>query len=653
MSIRAAWPATLTAVFAIVFVSSIGGSLLAQAPGHAPLAAPAQPPQAAAPGGLKDAAELESFLDGIIAAQKEANHIEGVTVAVVANGELLFAKGYGFADKAAGRKVDPARTMFRIASVSKLFTATAVMQLVEQGKLDLTADVNRYLEGSPIRVPATFPQPITMINLLTHTAGFEDRVIGLFSRSADSMKPLGELLAGELPARVRPPGELAVYSNHGLALAGYIVERIAKMPYEAYIEKNILEPLEMKQSSVRQPVPAALGKDLSVGYRYENGEHKAEPFEFVPASPAGAVSASAADMAHFMIAHLEDGRYGQARILSESTARQMRTRLFAKVPELNGMMYGFQQLDRNGRRVYGHEGATQWFHSQMALLPDDHVGIFVSYNADTGQAARAILVNAFLDRYFPRVTPGPASRPMREPPGTFAGSYRAARMSHTTLAKVASPMMTWTVAELPDGRLIATGAGPEPMRFVEIGPMLFRKVDGEERMAFSRDEQGRIAGVVTDFPAMPLERVSSWQSPDVLFPGLAVALSVLLSAVASWPVIAWRRRRSRTASSPPRTARLSLWFAAALLLMFVVGLLIAVDDPYEVVFGVSPLLKALLALPLIAAALCAVSLVFVVQAWRKRYWGASGRFYYTLVTAVAVAVLALLNFFNLLGYHLG
>ena len=249
-----------------------------------PLAGPqtAAPPPAPAPGGLTDPAELEAFLDGVVAAQKESSHVAGMTVAVVADGRLFFAKGYGMADRAAGRKVDPEKTLFRVGSVSKLFTWTAVMQLVDQGKLDLKADVNRYLAGSPVRVPDTYPQPVTLTHLLTHTPGFEDVVIGLFGRSPASLRPLGELLRDEMPARVRPPGVLSAYSNHGTALAGYIVERVSGVRYEQYIEKQILEPLGMAHTTVRQPVPKALEPDLAVGYRYADGEHKPEAFEYDP-----------------------------------------------------------------------------------------------------------------------------------------------------------------------------------------------------------------------------------------------------------------------------------------------------------------------------------------------------------------------------------
>jgi CubicO group peptidase (beta-lactamase class C family) len=538
---------------ALAFLAAglLGASLLAQAPGQPPVVAPpAQPRSAGSPAearsatmGLRDPAELEAFLDGVIAAQKEANHIEGATVAVVANGGLFFAKGYGYADRAAGRKVDPERTLFRIGSVSKLFTWTAVMQLVEQGRLDLKADVNRYLEGGPFVVPATYPQPITLTHLMTHTPGFEDVVVGLFARSPAEMRPLGALLADELPLRVRPPGVWGSYSNHGTALAGYIVERVSKTPYEQYIEKNVLAPLEMMHTAVRQPIPATLSRDMAAGYRFEDGEQKPQGFEFVPASPAGAISASAVDMTHFMLAHLQDGRYGDTRILSETTARLMHARAFGASRELSGMMLGFYEMNRNGHRVYGHGGDTLWFHTQLALLPDAGVGLFVSYNSDTGAGPRSSLVNAFIDRYFPAAAaPAPGAR-MSEPQGTVAGSYRSLRRSDRSLAKMVALLNSVTVEELPDGRLKTSGTGPDPIYWREVGPLVFRRADGEDRIAFRTDDRRRVTHLVADFPAITLERLGTFESPGFLYSVLAVSVCLLSSALMTWPVVAWRTRR--------------------------------------------------------------------------------------------------------------
>jgi len=633
-----------SAVLVTCVVSTL--CLAAVARGQAPAVAPSA-------SGLRDRAELEAFLDGVVAAQKDLNHFVGVTVAVVANGELFFAKGYGFADKAAGKRVDPARTLFRIGSVSKLFTWTAVMQLTEQGRLDLKADVNRYLEGSPVRVPDSYPQPITMINLLTHTPGFEDSVVGLFAKSPNTMRPLGAVLAAQLPARVRLPGDLSSYSNHGSALAGYIVERIAKVPFEEYVEKNILAPLEMGHTTVRQPVPAALAPDMSVGYWFGDGEQKAQGFEYVPARPAGAMSASAVDMAHFMLAHLQDGRYGQARILSEATARQMHTRLFGPVPDLDGMMYGFFQMNRNGHRVYGHGGDTFWFHTQLAILPDDNVGLFVSYNTDTGSAPRGAIVRAFLDRYFPAASERAVLKAskLREPAGTFEGSYRSIRMSYTTLAKLAALMSEVSVTELPDGRLRVEGVGPNPTRWVEVAPQVFRNVDSEEKIAFRRNATGVVSHLLVGFPAIAYERVGFFERPNVHYAAGGVSLALLLSAAIAWPIVAWRGRKRPRLAGPPRSAKLVAWLASAALLAFAVGLSAALDNPQEIAFGVPGSVKVLLALPIVAALLTTVGLVYIVQAWKKAYWTVAGRIYFTLVVAGAAVFLALLNYWRLLGYH--
>ena len=203
--------------------------------------------------GPTDRAELEAFMDGIVEAQLEAYNIAGAVVAVVKDGALFFAKGYGYADLKARKRVEADKTLFRIASISKLFVWTAVMQLVEQGKLDLNTDINTYL--THFKIPDTYDEPITLTHLMTHTAGFEEYVIGLFAKDSNRLLPLGDILAQELPARVRPPGEAASYSNHGTALAAYIVEKVSGKAWNDYVEENILRPLGMNRTTFRQPVP--------------------------------------------------------------------------------------------------------------------------------------------------------------------------------------------------------------------------------------------------------------------------------------------------------------------------------------------------------------------------------------------------------------
>jgi len=225
-------------------------------------------------------ADLEVFLDGLIPLQLQNQNIAGAVVSVVKDGQLLLAKGYGYADFAAKKPIVAEETLFRPGSISKLFTAIAVMQLVEQDKLDLDTDVSAYLD---FKIPKTYPEPITLRRLLTHTAGFEETVKNLFLPRVQQMKPLRDYLVAALPARIFPPGKIPAYSNYGLSLAGYIVQRTSGERFEEYIENHIFKPLKMQSSTFEQPLPKALASRMSQGYLIAT--KPAKSFEFVQRAP--------------------------------------------------------------------------------------------------------------------------------------------------------------------------------------------------------------------------------------------------------------------------------------------------------------------------------------------------------------------------------
>src|SRR6266511_3233817 len=345
-----------------------------------------------------DPAALEAFFDGLINAQRDAFRVPGATVSVVQHGTLLFAKGYGYANVEQRTSVAADTTLFRVASVSKLFVWTAVMQLVEQGKLDLNADVNTYLKD--FKIPPTYPQPITLAHLMTHTPGFEEQALGTSVRSAQNLKPLGEFLATHMPARVRPPGELTAYSNYGAALAGYIVSQVSGMSFEQYVDEHILQPLEMRHSSFRQPLPPRLVPDIAVGYTYTDGAFHPQSFKWMQLVPAAALSATATDMANFMIAQLQNGRFGSTRILQEATARAMHQQNFTNDPRVNGFAHGFAVATINDQQLLWHGGDIMHFHSALVLLPAHNVGFFVAYNGANGMLAVLNTIRAFLDQYY-------------------------------------------------------------------------------------------------------------------------------------------------------------------------------------------------------------------------------------------------------------
>ena len=601
---------------------------------------------------LTNRKELEAFMDGLMAAQTAAHHLSGAVVCVVAGGKVVLARGYGYADRAKGTRVDPEKTLFRIGSVSKLFVWTAVMQLVEQGKLDLNQDVNSYLKR--VRIPPTYREPITMAHLMSHTAGFEESVVGLFAGSPSQLRPLAEILSREMPMRVRPPGLLASYSNHGSALAGLIVEDVSGAGWLRYLEQKILEPLGMKHTTGRQPVPDSLSGDLAVGYQFSDGDFKPQGFEFVPLAPAGSMSASAVDMGRFMIAHLQNGRLGQARILSESSARQMRERLFTHDPRLNGMLHGFMEMSQNGQKIIGHGGDTFVFHSILLLLPECDTGLFASYSSNTGGTARNELVPAFLNHYYPsqlppaaKATPGHKIRD-----GRFSGLYAPLRVSHTSLAKIALLITNLRVEELEDGRLRTSGAGATPKLWIEQEPMLFREVGGSNLMAFRQDDDGRIAYVFFgSVPPIAFARLSWLEHPAFHGVLAGTCVGLIASGLVLWPILAIRNFGRRLVSSPPRTARLLGWLAGAALVSFLAGVATILSNPGQIAFGVPATLRHLLYLPLVAIALGAGMMVFTLLAWYKPYWHFSGRLHYTLVTCATIGLLLWLNYWNLIGFR--
>lgn len=604
-----------------------------------------------------DPDELESFLDGIMAAHLESYHIAGATLSVVKDGKIFLAKGYGYADVENKRTVMADKTLFRPGSVSKLFTWTAVMQLFEQDKLDLKADVNQYLKE--FKIPDTYPDPITLTHLLTHTPGFEDVWTGMAARSAEDLVPLGEFLATRMPPRFLPPGKLAAYSNYGTALAGYIVQEVSGISFEEYVEENIFTPLGMEQSTFRQPLPPRLVGDMSVGYAYEKGKYEARGFEFINGlAPAGSLSSSATDMAKFMIAHLQYGKYGEQSILKEETARLMQRQLFTHDSRLDGNAYGFWEQSLNSLRMIGHGGDTMLFHTLLVLIPEQNLGLFISYNSTGGAGlARDELLQAFLDRYYP-IPEKPEQKPspdFLERAGRFTGYYGMARGVFSTYEKIANLMMVINMKATAEGTLLTPfPAGLGVKQWVEVEPLVFKELGGQGILVFQENDQGRIThAYVNQFPYFALVKLAWYQSPRFHFTLLAILMILFLSTL-GWPLSALSRlvcRRKKDIRSAPWFVRGVAGAISALYIVFLVGTVMALSDFMEIMFGIPSLLKIVLVFPLISAGLTVVALILTYFVWKNKYWTVCGRAQYTLIMLASAVILWFLNYWNLFGFN--
>jgi CubicO group peptidase (beta-lactamase class C family) len=483
-------------------------------------------------------ADVHAFLDGFVPMQLEREDIAGAVVMVVKDGAVFFAKGYGYSDAEKKTPVTVDATLFRPGSVSKLFTWTAVMQLVEQGKLDLDRDVNEYLD---FKIPAKFGKPITLRNIMTHTPGFEEQIKDLISEEAAPISTLKQHLVTHVPERIFPPGTVPAYSNYGASLAGYIVERVSERPFNDYVNENIFKPLGMMHSTFAQPLAAELKPLMSNGYRLGSG--KTKPFEIIEEAPAGGLSASAADLARFIIAHLQNGRIANAQILRPETAIQMHSRQFGLSPALNGMCLGFYEESRNGHRIIGHGGDTVYFHSDLHLMLENGVGFFISYNsAGKGEISpRSALWYHFLDRYFPYTPPKVEKLASAEADAKIvAGRYLTSRRSESNFLKVGAVEENVRVTLDENGTIKV-----EPLKdfngqikkWQEIAPLVYRSVNGQDLIAFRHDHQGKML-LAPNFPAAADQRVSLVESADfnqMLTLGVLVVLGLTLLC---WPLAA-------------------------------------------------------------------------------------------------------------------
>jgi CubicO group peptidase (beta-lactamase class C family) len=574
-------------------------------------------------------ADVETFLDGFMPMQLQRENIAGTVVLVVKDNRVLFAKGYGYSDVEKKIPVFPDGTLFRPGSISKLFTWTAVMQMVERGKLDLDRDVNTYLD---FKIPDAFGKPITLRTIMTHTPGFEEQIKYLISEDESHRVSLRDHLARYMPQRIFPAGTTPAYSNYGAALAGYIVERVSGRPFNDYVAENIFKPLGMTRSTFAQPLPADLQPLMSSGYRLASG--KSRKFEIIEEAPAGGLSATAADLSRFMMAHLQEGQLGSVQILRPETARLMHSRQLGLVPALNGMCLGFYEESRNGHRIIGHGGDTIYFHSDMHLVLDAGVGFLVSYNSrGKGDISpRTALWTHFLDRYFPSSPPA-VERPANAVADaqSVAGRYVSTRRSQTNFLRMTSMQDEVNVTPESNGDIkvdqLRDYAG-EVKKWQEVGSLVFRAANGPEQLAFRRDESGRLQ-MVTGFPAVVYQRVRLLQDTKFNMPLLAICLSVMGLTLLFWPVGAIvRNHYHQRLELDLKQLRGRLWIrvVCALNLAFIAGLYWTVSNATATDLNDKLDLRINLfqVIGVLGVLGTALVLVACVRSWRDRnLWGAA------------------------------
>jgi len=604
--------------------------------------------------------DLTSFVDGAITSQLKQYNIPAATISVVAGDEILLSKGYGKVDIAEDISTGPERSIFRTGSVSKLFVWTAIMQLAERGELDLDRDINAYLEE--VKIPDTFDEPITIRNLFTHTAGFEEKGIHLYAPSAEKLLSLREALAKNRPARVRPPGRISAYSNYGTALAGRIISNVSGKDYREYMEEYIFGPLQMENSTFRQPIPESLAGEPVSGYRWRNGEFVEGEFEFIQLGPAGAMSSTATDIANFMIAQLNGGQFKGEEILKRETTNQMHKRQYAANSETGGWTAGFIEIFLNGKRLLLHGGDTDLFHAGLFLIPQEDLGLYVAYNAPGGGQARMELLEAFLDRYFP--TSGQATNNKRVRAATseysrstkdFTGSYRTARSNFTTFEKVSKLFTPIEVENKGKNQLIIRGLGTGTTKWTRIGELTFINSSfmSSEKLFFSEGERGKVEYLfLENNPTTTLIKLPWWGSYSLQLAIPVVVAGLFLLSYLAW-LLSFLYRKIYRIERPRRSPgfRITIWVAAltmACFLLFLGGFSLSAGSR-AIIYGLTPLALVSLVFGIAGAVFTALFFGLIIRNWLKREGSPTHRLHWTILFLSSLVLIWWMNYWNLLG----
>ena len=636
-------------------------------------------------GELPNQTDVAAFFDTAIPAGLARYNIPGAVVAVVQDGEIVYAKGYGYSDIASITPVDPGGTLFHAGSITKLFTWTCIMQQVEEGTINLDADVNTYLKD--FSLPETYPgKPVTMRHLMTHSAGFEETEVHFAVADPEELYSFRIYCRENIPAIVYPPGTVTSYSNYGTTLAAVILEDVTGIPYGQYVEEKILTPLGMTSTVVSYPLAPEADAATASGYHYAGGANVAVPDTVFVIGPAGTISSTATDMAKFVAVHMENGTWNDAEILSADTARLMHAPAFTNDPRVSSMCLGFYENHINRERIITHGGDTDTFHSLLVILPERHVGYFVSYNSAGGNSARNDLLMAFVDHFYPTdgnqvsgdepagLEEANAETTPKSSVQKYAGTYQSTRHNYRTFEFCLTPPQQMPIEAGGDGTLLMMRAGRAPIAYTEIEPGIYAKADGTETFAgsvvFREDKNGDVTFMcLENVPIMAFERVP-WYGTDTCTNAMKNAATLILLTVLLWPLMAIARRvygnrdeqqnegENEHSSRLPFCARITTGAAALLFLLFIYVILPSVTGDAALIQSymfdrtTPPALAAALAIPVIAVLLSVTGALFLVPVWKEHYWTRWHRVHYTIIIIGLFMLTWWVNYWNLFFFRL-
>lgn len=630
----------------------LAAALLFAVPGSAAQASPTTPSPSAAPS-APAAEDVQAFLDTQVPELLERYDVPGAAATVVADGARVASGAYGYADPS-DESPYTEELLLPTGSVAKSFTAVAVLQLVDEGVLDLDEDVNPYLPEQA-RLPETFDEPVTLHHLLTHTAGFEDRLGGTAVTDPDDLMALDEYVLHADVERVHPPGVYSLYSNHGVTLAGYIVQHQTGVPFADRLRGSVFDPLGMDDTAFVRFSDLAPGR-LPTPHN-PDGSPAADLH--LHQTPAGSAVTTTADMARFMTALLSRGELDGTRVLSASAVDTMFEPQWALASEASGVGYGTWEYRQESPRVIGHSGDLPGYHAEYFLVPETGLGLFVGSNAVVGPDSevtdhlrefRVDLRRAFLDAFAPPSTSVPADPEAEVDLDRYTGTFLNLRLSENEASRLRALAAFAVVGRTSGGGLTVTSGPGSPLALRPAGNGVFVSEDGLHRVVFREGSEEASSLMFEGSAITTYERVGPLHNPLVHQGFLAVSLLVLATCLV-WPLTALvRRLRKRPSHAPRRAVWARLTAFAALIGSGVafgaVGYcLLDADTTNRWLFEGSLMLglPLLLTTPFLLG-----TVVWAVMAWAGRWWSVLGRIHYSLIALAGPALVAFGVYYRLL-----
>ena len=576
---------------------------------------------------------LEGFIDGVMERGIVRGETVGGVVALVQDGRMLVARGYGMADVTNGVPVQARVTTFRLGSITKVLTWIAVMQQVEAGKLDLDADVDDYL--TDLQLPEDYADPITLRHLMTHSAGFEDDLSELFVGGPRQLHSLAETLREQMPERVRLPGTLVAYSNYGTALAGHLVATVTGMDWHDYVQAQILGPLQMNNSSTRQPLPQRLLDQRSKGFMKTARGFEEQNFGYIPLAPAGSASATAQDVARLMAELLNPRDTG---VLTARSKALLLGGALVPAPNVNGMTLGMYEMSMGTPRAVGHDGSTMLFYSRMILWPQQNLGLFVSVNSDIGGALVFDLAETVAKRL--GLTGWPTVFQPVDGGERYAGEYISGRRNFSDHTRILGLLNNVTVAydRVPDLLRITDFQGEKAYR--QIAQNTFQQVDGYQRVVFGRfgGAGNEVAGLGeagtlyrSSLPMMGFERAEGLDQLNANLLVLGVWAVLAASVLLGWPVATISRLCQVTAGGTLLT--LIVFASIGLVLWFFIQLTNLGSTISDFVIHGIKQMPDLLWYPAAFCALVLLQIGFLYRVWLGSLWWPLRRVHFTIMLA--------------------